>query len=529
MKTALHNIDPTIRILAEKSIAGLYLVKDGKFVFVNANIARYTQYEVDELIGAKSDSMIHPNDKERVKTEARRMLRGEHQVPYVFRIVTKQGHIHWVMETISPVSLDGNPMLLGNTMDVTDRMEAQERLRASENLYRTVFETTGTAMIIIEEDTTIAVVNTEFEKLSGAGKDYWEGKRSWREFVDKKDVKRMLQYHRDRRIDPDSAPRKYEFCFMDRQGNSREVIILSSMIPGTNRSVAALVDITDRMEAERKLQASKDLYRAIFETTGTAMTIVEEDTTVSLVNTEFEKLSGAGKDFWEGKRSWQEYVHEDDRKNMLQYHRDRRIDPNLAPRNYEFRIVDRQGNVHDVLNTISVIPGTKRSVSSYIEITERKKSEDALIRREAELRDKTSDLEELNAALRVLLKRREEDKIELENNVISSLNKLVMPCVEKLKRSPLKESDMNCLHIIEAHLKDITSSFVRKLSSEHLKLTPRELQMAGLIKEGRTTKEIADFMNISLATVETHRHHIREKLGLSGKKTNLRTFLSSLT
>jgi len=67
------------------------------------------------------------------------------------------------METISPFSVDANPMLLGNNMDVTDRMEAEERLRVSENLYRTIFETTGTAMIILEEDTTVALVNTEFE------------------------------------------------------------------------------------------------------------------------------------------------------------------------------------------------------------------------------------------------------------------------------------------------------------------------------------------------------------------------------
>ena len=420
-------------------------------------------------------------------------------------------------------------MVLGNTMDVTDPIQAEERLRASENLYRTVFETTGTAMIIIEDDTTVALVNTEFEKLSGAGKDFWEGKHRFQEFVHEKDRKMMLRYHRDRRINPKAAPRTYEFSFLDQKGNSREVIILSSMIPGTKRSVAAIVDITDRIEAERKLQASENLYRAIFETTGTAMTIVEEDTTVSLVNTEFEKLSGLGKDFWEGKRSWKEYVYREDLEKMMKYHLNRRQDPGLAPRNYEFRIVDRKGNIHDVLNTISVIPGTKRSVSSYIDISDRKKYEETLVKREAELREKTRDLEELNTALRVLLKQREQDRIELEENILSGLNKLVMPCIEQLKRIPLKERDASCLHIMEEHLKDMASSYVRKLSSDQLKLTPRELQMAGLIKEGKTTKEIADFMNLSLATVETHRNRIRKKLGLSGKSTNLRTFLSSLT
>jgi len=528
MKTDIRNIDPTFLTLAKKSIAGIYLVNKGRFIFVNENVSRYTQYPVADMIGAKADSLIHPDDKKWVKKEARRMLRGETSVPYIFRIITKKGQIRWVMERVWPYSVGGDQMILGNTMNVTDRRQAQEQLRASEDLYRTIFETTGTAMFISEEDTTVSVVNTEFEKLSGAGKDFWEGKRSWREFVHKNDLKRMLRYHRDRRNNPDSAPHKYEFHFLDQQGNSRQVIMFMSMIPETKRSVAALVDITDRMQAERKLQASEVLYRAIFETTGTAMSICENDTTVSLVNSEFEKLSGASKAYWEGKHSWTEYMHPDDLDRILRYHRDRRIDPALAPRAYEFRFVDRQGKIHDMVNTITVLPETRQSLSSYIDISDRKKYEQTLIRREAELQEKTRNLEELNAALRVLLKQRDEDRTELEENVFSVLNQLVMPSIEKLKKSPLKESDRASVRVIEAHLKEVTSSFVRKLSAEHLKLTPRELQMAGMIREGRATKEIAELMNISSATVEIHRHHIRKKLGLKGKKTNLATYLSSL-
>ena len=524
----VHINDQLLRTLTEKSLAGIYLVQDGEFRFLNTNAASYANYEVSELIGQKSGSFIHPEDRERVKADARAMLRGERNSPYVFRILTKQGETRWVMETVTPFFFNGRPALLGNSMNITDRMEAEERLRESEDRYRTIFETTGTATIIVEEDTTVTLVNTEFEKLSGAPKEYWEGKRKWTEFVHEKDRERMLGYHYRRRIEPESVPRNYEFALVDRQGGVRDVIITISLIPGTKKSVASFADISDWRRAEERLRESEDRYRTIFETTGTATIIVEEDTTVTLVNTEFEKLSGAPKEYWEGRRSWQEFVHVNDLERMLKYHRLRRVDAESAPRNYEFSLLDTQGGIREVIITISMIPGTGRSVASFADITERKQAEEALKKNERDLKDKTHELEELNAALRVLLKRREEDKLELENNVISNLKKLVMPYIEKIKKGRIEGNDLVCLNVIESNLKDIASPFASKLSSEYLSLTPKELQVADLVKEGKTTKEIAEFMSVSPATVEIHRYHIREKLGLSRKKTNLRTYLSSL-
>ena len=525
---AVQSNDRLLRTLTEKSLAGIYLVQDGVFRFLNTNAASYADYEVRELIGQKSGSFIHPEDQETVRANARAMLRGERNSPYVFRIITKHGETRWVMETVTPFFFNGRPALLGNSMNITDRMEAEERLRESEDRYRTIFETTGTATIIVEEDTTVTLVNTEFEKLSGAPKEYWEGRRKWTEFVDEKDRERMLGYHYRRRVEPEAVPRNYEFGLVDRQGSVRNVLITISLIPGTRKSVASFADISDRRRAEERLRESEDRYRTIFETTGTATIIVEEDTTVTLVNTEFEKLSGAPKEYWEGKRKWTEFVHEKDRERMLRYHHSRRIGSDVAPRNYEFSLINMQGKIRDLIITISMIPGTKRSVASFVDITERKQAEEALKKNERDLKDKTHELEELNAALRVLLKRREEDKLELENNVISNLKKLVMPYIEKIKKGRIEGNDLVSLNVIESNLKDIASPFASKLSSDYLSLTPKELQVADLIKEGKTTKEIAEFMSVSPATIEIHRYHIREKLGLSRKKTNLRTYLSSL-
>jgi len=125
-----------------------------------------------------------------------------------------------------------------------------EQARQSEQRYRTIFETTGTATIIIEEDTTISLANTEFEKLSGYSKGEIEGNKSWTEFVVEEDLERLKEYHRVRRIDPNAAPRNYEFRFIDRQGNVRDIVLAIAMIPGTKKSVASLLDITERKRAE---------------------------------------------------------------------------------------------------------------------------------------------------------------------------------------------------------------------------------------------------------------------------------------
>ncbi len=161
----------------------------------------------------------------------------------------------------------------------------------------------------------------------------------------------------------------------------------------------------------------------------------------------------------------------------------------------------------------------------YAEIAERKKAEAGLIKRSAELDLKSKTLEEANIALRVILKAREDDKDELEGKVLANMKKLVLPYVEKLKMSRLDDSQRTCLAALQANLENLVSPFSQRLSSPLLNLTPREIQVANLIKEGCGNKEIADFFNIALRTVEFHRENIRRKIGLVNKKANLRSQL----
>ena len=169
-----------------------------------------------------------------------------------------------------------------------------------------------------------------------------------------------------------------------------------------------------------------------------------------------------------------------------------------------------------------------RVVVSHEEITTRKKAEESLKRRELELELQKQNLEEANTALRVLLKQREEDKRELEEHIVSNVQQLVNTYIIKLKRTYLDPRQVQYLEIIENNIHEILSPFSHNLSSKYFHLTPREIQVAGLVKDGKTTKEISEIMNISTSVIDFHRKNIRKKLGLKNKKDNLQSYLISL-
>jgi len=167
-----------------------------------------------------------------------------------------------------------------------------------------------------------------------------------------------------------------------------------------------------------------------------------------------------------------------------------------------------------------------RSLEQEIEV--RKRTESELRARETELEENRRNLEEMNTALRVLLKHRSDDRAEIESTVMKNLKSAILPSIERLKSTDLKEKQRACLSLIESQLRQITSPYIRELTSEHLNLSPAEIQVANLIKDGKGSKEIASIMNVSVNTVLTHRYHIRQKTGLKNSKVNLQSYLKTL-
>jgi PAS domain S-box-containing protein len=287
-------------------------------------------------------------------------------------------------------------------------------------------------------------------------------------------------------------------------------------------------DITERKQAEKALRESEERHRMSVEASPDPIVIYDMEGRATYINPAFAENFGWSSHELLGERI--EFVPEENwpetRVAIARMLRGERI------QSFETRRLTKDGRILDIQLSSSVFnDGDGNRVGNIVilrDVTLRKQAEDALRKSEAELSEKSRHLEEVNAALKVLLKQREGDKADLEGRLFANVKELVLPYVEKLKNSRLYSDQMTLVGILESNMKEIVSPFVTKLSSRFLSLTPTEIQVASLIKDGKTSKEIASVLHASENTVRSHRFHIRSKLGIKNKKVNFRSYLQSL-
>ncbi|MBT8351482.1 MAG: PAS domain S-box protein [Deltaproteobacteria bacterium] len=325
-------------------------------------------------------------------------------------------------------------------------------------------------------------------------------------------------------------------------------------------------ELAERKKTETILRQSEERYRLLLESSPDPVVVYDVEGNATYVNPAFEQTFGfSGKELlgrqidFVPQENWPETKRAIE--NMLKgekiqlfetkrFTKDGRLlDVQLSSTLYLSREGKLTGNIV-TLRDISALKKAEKELQKYHdhlevlveerteelakinqrliqEVDERKRAEETLLNREVEYKAQSQHLEEVNTALKVLLKQREDDKKELGESVLSNVKELIAPYVERLNKSKLDTNQNTLVNILESNLSNIISPFISKVSSKYFNFTPMEIRVANLVKDGKTNKEIADLLFLSKNTILFHRHNIRSKLGLKNRKINLRSHLLS--
>ena len=391
---ALKESEERFRRLAENAqdiITRAEIFPARRISYVNQALARISGHTPDEFysdpdMGFK---LVHPDDRHLFAAYAQ----GGTPVgkPLIMRFLSNDGTYRWVEQIGVPVhDRTGNLVAIeGIGRDITERMRAEEALRESHKFLDEIINAIPISAFWKNRDLVFLGCNSMFAHDAGfadskdiVGKDDYQ--MVWRDQAE--------LYRADDLQVIESGRPKLLIEELQTTPDGNTIVLLTSKIPLRSPAgdiigvLGTYMDITERKQAEKALQESEDMYRAIFENTGTAMMIIDENTIITLANSEFERLSGYDRDEVEGKISWMEFVAKEDLERMLEQHKLRRSDPDSALNNYEFRAVDRSGHTKDILLYVGAIPGTKKSIASLLDITERKRTEEELKKAQSRLR-----------------------------------------------------------------------------------------------------------------------------------------------
>ncbi len=280
-----------------------------------------------------------------------------------------------------------------------------------------------------------------------------------------------------------------------------------------------------------KFHESEEWFRQLAENIREVFYINDpKKTRILYVNPAYEEIWGRTcESLYEHPMSFVEAIVPEDQKHVIDSFK---IQTKGDPVQVEYRILRPDGSIRWISSRAYPVKDKhgelKRIVGIAEDITAYKKTEETLREQEKKLKDKTSGLEEINTALNVLLKKREADKKEVEEKVLFNVKKLILPYIDRLKITRIDARQTALIDILESNLEEIISPFGTRIKTKSFNFTPKEIHVANLVKHGKTTKEIADILELSVRAVTFHRTNLRKKLGLIDRKMSLRSRLFAL-
>jgi len=255
-------------VMMDNVAEGIYLtgLDDLLIKWTNEKFASMFGYDPGELVGKQVDIINASTEKTpaKIRISIVDILKETGEWHGEVRNIKRDGTHFWCHAN---VFLFDHPeygkVAVSVHTDITERKQAEKALAESEENYRTVFENTGTATVIIEEDITISMANTQCEKLSGYSKKEIKNKMKWTDFILPEDLERIKKYHIERIKSGGKPPTEYEFRLINKKGNIRDIFMRIGMVPNTKKSIASLMDITERKQAEERIKHLNLVLRAI--------------------------------------------------------------------------------------------------------------------------------------------------------------------------------------------------------------------------------------------------------------------------
>ncbi|MFY9399449.1 MAG: PAS domain S-box protein [Desulfomonilia bacterium] len=256
----LKTSEEKYRVLVENSKDGIFVYQDHVFKYTNPKFRELLGYTSRELSTMGFRHLVRPELADLIEARYEKRIKGE-LVPDEYEIALRAKDGTWRAFEISPsiIEYEKRPATQNIIRDITQRRNQQKALRASETKYRTTVEHTGTAIVLLEDNQIISLVNRQFERLSGFSREEIEGKAPFTVIVHPDDVERMVGYHRARREGKKDVPSEYEFRIIDKAGRVRDAFLTIGLIPGTKQSIVSVMDITDRKNMERELEQSRKM------------------------------------------------------------------------------------------------------------------------------------------------------------------------------------------------------------------------------------------------------------------------------
>lgn len=318
----------------------------------------------------------------------------------------KDGHtLPILLNTSFVTDSDGTPLaMVGTIKDLTERKKVEEDLRRSEEIYRTVIENTGTAILIVEEDLTISFANQEMERLTGRPREEWVGRQTPIDWISPAQQDLVRGYHVRRRIDPDATPRSYEIDIRDVEGREKKILLTVSVIPGTSRSIASLLDVTERERFVRDLRESEEKFRNLAENSPN-MIFINQGGRIVYANRLCEEVLGyTREELCSPDFDFRCLVTPDSMELVREKYETHQAGRDVPT--YEYGLVTKSGERIEAINSAKLISyqGGSAILGIVMDITARKKAEEDLARAYGELENQNRQLKKLDALKDTLIR-----------------------------------------------------------------------------------------------------------------------------